>query len=102
MTKKRARVERRAVERGLRKDVRGREKLGKATVGGAPDRPIVVSSSSVLDGRARSVPCWQCGGQLESKGDSVVGDGIRKVSLTCRLCHAPRELFFRIETTLAN
>jgi hypothetical protein len=102
---KRARSERRAQERALRKDVREREKLAAAAPGGAPERPLVVSSASVIEGRARSLPCPQCGGtlDLESHGAAVAaGALLRPVTVVCRLCHTRRRIWFRIEVPLAN
>jgi hypothetical protein len=99
---KRPRTERRQAERALRKDVGARQKLVVAGPGGARDRPLVVSSASVIDGRARSIPCIQCGGQLDLLQHTAESSALRLVKLICRLCHAPREIWFRIEAPQAN
>jgi hypothetical protein len=99
---KRPRSERRQAERALRKDIGARQRLAAAGPGGAADRPLVVSSASVIEGRARSVPCIQCGGELDLRQHGAEGATLRLVKLVCRLCHAPRELWFRIEPPAAN
>ena len=102
---KRPRTARREAERAQRKNVHVREKLAASAEGGAPDRAIPVASASVVEGRARSVPCIQCGGELELRAHRAGDDPrglLRVVSLVCRLCHTPRELWFRIEPVLPS
>ena len=102
---KRSRTERRERERSLRKEVRERERLAAAALGGNRDRPIVVPSASVVESVARSTPCVQCGGQLELRDHAAPAEGqgkLRLCRLVCRLCHAPREIWFAIEAPLSN
>lgn len=102
---KRPRTERRAEERAQRKLVRERERLAAAAPGGAPDRPIAVSSASVIEGHARSTPCAQCGGELDLRDHAAEihgGRALRVTRMICRTCHAPRALWFRIEATLPS
>jgi hypothetical protein len=104
---KRSRTERRAAERSLRKEVVTRERLAAAAPGGARDRPIVVPSASVVESMARSTPCVQCGGELELRAHAAPAAAaatgrLRLARLVCRLCHAPRELWFRIEAPLPS
>jgi hypothetical protein len=102
---KRSRTERREVERALRKDVQARERLAAAVPGGARDRPLTVATVSVIESMARSTPCVQCGGELELRDHAAPADGggrLRLIRLVCRLCHAPRELWFRIEAPLVS
>ena len=102
---KRSRTERRAAERALRRDVVGRERLAQAGPGGARDRAIVVASVSVIESLARSTPCVQCGGELELRDHAAPADGggkLRRVTAVCRVCHAPRELWFRVEEKLPS
>jgi hypothetical protein len=104
MTKppRRARTNRRVAERALRKTVAERQRLAAAAPGGSRDHPLVVTSASVVEGQARSTPCVQCGGELQlEKHDAEAGD-LRVVHLVCRLCHAPRALWFRIEPPLSS
>jgi hypothetical protein len=105
MARRRPRTERRERERELRKNVREVERLLAAAPGGAPDRPIVVTSASVVEPRARATPCGQCGGELELRDHAAElheGRPLRLVRLICRLCHAPRALWFRIEAALPS
>jgi hypothetical protein len=93
------RAQRRASERDVRKLVRERQRLAGLEPGGAADRPIVVTSSAVIDGRARSHPCPLCGGslRLEEHGATVVGDrSLRPLELTCQACGIRRTLWFEI------
>jgi len=79
--------------------VRRIERLAGELPGGAPERPIEVSSSSVVELKARATPCPQCTGQLELKGDRAESSArgvLRAVDLVCRRCHATRTLWFRI------
>jgi hypothetical protein len=102
---KRSRTERRQAERALRKEVVARERLAAAGPGGARDRAIAVPSASVIDGLARSTPCVQCGGELELRDHAAPPDGggkLRVCRLICRRCHAPRELWFRVEEPLPS
>ena len=98
---KRPRTQRREAERALRKDVAARQRLAASGPGGAADRPLVVSSASVIEGRARSVRCIQCGGELDLLQHRAEG-ALRRVELACRLCHATRHLYFKIEAPAAN
>jgi hypothetical protein len=102
---KRSRTERRETERALRKEVVARERLAAAAPGGARDRPIVVGSASVIESIARSTPCVQCGGELSLQDHAAPPDGqgrLRVTRMVCRLCHAPRELWFTIEKPLPS
>jgi hypothetical protein len=102
---KRPRTQRRIAERNLRKEVVARERLAATAPGGAADRPIRVSSASVIAGHARSIPCIQCGGELDLLGDAVppgAAPTLRVTRLQCRLCHTRREIWFRIEPALPS
>jgi hypothetical protein len=102
---KRSRTERRETERALRKEVVARERLAAAAPGGARDRPIVVGSASVIESIARSTPCVQCGGELSLQDHAAPAEfqgKLRRCRLICRRCHAPRELWFSVETPLPS
>lgn len=102
---KRSRSERRARERELRRSVRELERLSAAAPGGAPDRPLVVSSASVVEVQARGTPCVQCGGTLDLRDHAAESHGgqlLRVARLQCRLCHARRALWFRIDAPLPS
>ena len=101
----RPRRKRREQERALRKQVRRTEALAGDLPGGSPDQPIEVTSASVVEGKARATPCVQCGGALDLRGDRATSTArgvLREIALVCRLCHAPRTLWFRITPPAAN
>jgi hypothetical protein len=99
---KRSRTARRETERALRRGVRERERLAALAPGGAPDRPLVVVSASLVEGQAQSTPCVQCGGELTLQSHTAPAAQLRRVHLVCRRCHAPRELWFRLEPVLPS
>ena len=102
MAERRARRQR---ERELRKSVRQIARAALAAPGGAPARPLNVASAAVIDGRARSLSCMQCGGELEPRGDrasSTARGVLREIEMACRRCHAPRTLWFLIAPSGAN
>lgn len=103
MTKKHklsARGQRRAAERGAVSLAKDRVRLAELSPGGAAERPIVVDSAAVIDGRARATPCAVCEGQLTLEEHEVVahaGVNLRRTRGLCRECHTPRVLWFRLE-----
>ena len=101
--KKRARSQRRARERAARKEVRDLEKLAAAAPGGTPGRAIKVSTPAVIEPQVRSMRCPQCGVELEPAEVTArsTDAGLLRVATTrCRLCHAPREIWFTIGPTV--
>jgi hypothetical protein len=99
------RGQRRAAERAAVSRAKDRVKLAQLSPGGAAERPLSVESASVIDGAARDTPCAVCEAELELKEhDAVVVDEVRlrRVSLVCRECHTPRELWFRIVPRAPN
>jgi hypothetical protein len=95
----RPRRQRRERERALRKDVRQIERLARQLPGATPESPIEIEAPAVAEIQARATPCPQCGGELELRGDradSTPRGVLRELSLVCRLCHAPRHLWFRV------
>jgi hypothetical protein len=102
---RRPRKERREQERALRKNVRATERLAKQLPGATPENPIDVASASVVEIQARATPCPQCGGTLDLRGeraDSTPRGVLREIRAACRLCRAPRTLWFRIALAAAN
>ena len=102
---KRARAARREQERQLKKGVRQRERVAVAAPAGSPEQALSVSSASVVEIRARAMPCPQCGGAFDieaHEADVRDGDLLRVVRVTCRLCHVRRKLWFKVEPPLAN
>lgn len=101
----RARTERREQQRGLRREVRERERMAHVAPGGAADRPILVTSAAVIEVRARSERCVHCAGELELRRHTapVAGEGrLREVELVCRVCHAARRLWFQVQPVLPS
>jgi hypothetical protein len=100
MKKKRPRTEARERLRAQQKIVRDREKL--AALENSRERPIEVSSSSVIPVRARGLPCHQCGGGVQLAEERAESAELRAVDVQCQRCGARRVLWFRIGTPLAN
>jgi len=92
-------------QRVLRKLVKRTEDMAAQLVGGSPHLPIEVTSASVVETKARSTPCIQCGGDLDLRGDSATSTArgvLREMVLVCRRCHAPRTLWYRVAPASAN
>jgi len=96
------RTARRAEAREARKRVRDREKLAALSPGGARERAIAVASAAVIEGRARSLACPQCGGPYRIRDHRSAGPGARCVDVICQQCGAPRTLWFRITVDQPN
>jgi hypothetical protein len=64
-----------------------------------------VGSASVIEIKARALPCLRCGGELEPRGDQATSTArgvLRRIDLACRLCGAPRAIHFRIAPPQLN
>jgi hypothetical protein len=99
------RAARRAGARAADKLARDRERLARLSPGGSPDNPIEVTSASLVEPRARSMPCPRCEGEplVEEHTAIVVDDRRLRVARTaCKACGSRREIYFRIGTTLAS
>ena len=97
--RERGRTKRREDERAARKLVRERDKLAAALPGGAPEHPLAVASAAVIETMARANTCVQCGSTLDLRGDraqSTARGVLRALDLVCRVCHAPRTLWYLI------
>ena len=92
---KRARTERREAVRGAVKDAKAGLKLSALEAGGAADRPITVTSSSVIEPHAASIPCAACGAGVRVDEHRAEAN-LRVVSVRCTQCGVKRDLFFRI------
>jgi hypothetical protein len=97
---KRARTVRREAERAALALAHDRERLFALDPGGSPERPIDVAAVSVIELRARSVPCPRCDGEhsLEEHAAVVTEHGVRlrQARLLCRACGSRRSLWFRL------
>ena len=97
MGKKRPeRTARRARERAARDLVADREKLARLEPGGSRERPIELTSAAVVEPRVRSMHCPQCDGDYAIDDHQSPSSGLRRVDVTCRLCHVKRALWFRL------
>ena len=99
----RPRRQQREQQRALRKTVRQLERLAAELPGGSPERPLDVGSASVVETKARAIPCIQCGAtELELRGDQATSTArgvLRELTMACRQCHAPRAAWFRVATS---
>ncbi len=102
----RARTVRRAEDRALGKLGDAREKLAGLEAGGRPERPIEVTSASVIEGQARSLGCARgCDGESrieEHRAESVDGERLRVVTTSCPRCGHRRTNYFKIRETAPN
>ena len=102
---KRARVERRRIERELDKIGDAREKLARLSEGGSPERPIEVASASVVEGLALSLGCARCEGELRLVDHDAVRTPqglLRRVRAQCKACRSEREVWLRIAERLLS
>ena len=106
MTKKqRPRTARREQERAARQLVRDRQKLALLEPGGAADRPIEVTSTSVIPVRARGTPCPLCGGTLrldDETAETRDGRRLRAAHLRCVSCGVARVIWFHVGSPLPS
>src|SRR6478672_5038746 len=93
---KRARTERREAAREAEKLARARMKLALLEAGGAPERPIVVASASVVEPHATSLPCPACGVGGVRLDEHAAEEGLRVTRVRCARCGTRREIWFRI------
>lgn len=101
----RPRTEERERARQRDKLYQARLKLALLEPGGSIDRPLDVSSASVVEGRAEAEPCLRCNQPLRVADHATAESPnglVRKVKLRCRECGASRELFVRIVGSYLN
>ncbi len=70
--------------------------------GGSPDRPIVVDSAAVIDGRAARFTCTACGSEVrvaDHRAAIIDGARLRVAHLACRMCRLDRVVYFRLRST---
>ncbi|HEY8429946.1 MAG TPA: hypothetical protein VIL20_16300 [Sandaracinaceae bacterium] len=97
--KKRARTKRRAMERALTKLEDAREKLALLEPGGAPERPIEVTSASVVEPHALGLGCARCAGTLRLEAHDALATEHgprRRVRARCTRCRATRVVWLHI------
>ena len=103
---KRARTERRKMERDVVKLARTRIKLAALEPGGAAERPIEVTSASVVEVHASSLPCVACGAsgvRIEEHVAVTIDQRPLRIARTvCPRCGVRRDVYFRIAPTLPS
>jgi hypothetical protein len=98
-SRKRPRTARRSQERADLKLAAQREKLFLLEPGGTPQRPLEITSPSLVESHARSLTCPRCDGPHEvDEHLAVTLDGVRlrEAKLRCRQCGSRRSLWFRV------
>src|SRR4051812_8535806 len=101
---KRPRAERREAARDNAKLARVRMKLAALEPGGASDRPIEVTSASIIEPHASSTTCAACGNHGVRVGEHIArtiegtesepARRLRVVEVICPRCGTRREIFF--------
>jgi hypothetical protein len=97
--KKRVRTARRRLERELGKIGDAREKLAQLSSGGASERPIDVTSASVVESTALGLRCARCESALRLEDHEAIRTPhgiLRRVRTRCTMCRASREVWLRI------
>ena len=82
--------------------VRDRERLAALSPGGTRERPIEVTSASVVEVRVGALACPQCEGEYRIREHVSVAAGIRRVDVKCVICGTPRSLWFRLGSDDVN
>ncbi|HVM70067.1 MAG TPA: hypothetical protein VM204_09580 [Gaiellaceae bacterium] len=107
---KRARTERREAERAGVKLAESRLKLALLEPGGSPDRPIEVTSASVVEPHATGLGCAACGGatRIEEHSAVTLADrtgaprSLRVARVRCARCGVTRDVYFRLQASTVN
>lgn len=103
---KSARTERRETERAAVKLAEARLDLARLEPGGAPGRPIEVTSASVVEPHAAGIPCAACGAGTRVIEHSAITDdagrSLRVTRVRCGRCSVERDLYFRLTPSLPN
>jgi hypothetical protein len=76
-----------------------RDRLLDLEPGGSEERPIDVSTASLVEPKARAVRCPRCDEpfDVERHEARIVGDArLREAVLRCRACGTARSLWFRV------
>jgi hypothetical protein len=100
-----AHAERRAHTRAEEKLGRTRERLARLAPGGEPNHPLDVTSASVIEPQARSMPCPKCLGPcalIEHSAETREGKRLRIAHTICKACGGRRAIYFRIAGDLLN
>ncbi len=99
------RSERRANDRAQVKLGKDLERLWKLGLGGAPERPIAITSPSEVEALARSTRCPICQGELrveEHAAETLGSRRLRVARVACVICRARRSIYFQLRATTLN
>jgi hypothetical protein len=100
----RKRTEIRSAQRDAVKDAKLRLKLATLEVGGDSERPIRVSSASIVEPHVESMPCVVCGAKVRALSHEVIhrkGEVIRHIEAKCVQCGITRPVYL-VASALAN
>lgn len=101
--KPRARTELRERARQSEKLFAARSKLAALEPGGSPERPLEVSSASIVESRAETEPCLRCDARVRCDEHTTLASErglLRVVHLRCPSCGATRTMYLQIASTL--
>ena len=99
------RAERRERDRATAKVAKELERLWKLGPGGSPERPIVITSPSEVEVRAKSTRCPICAGELridEHAAETLAQVRLRVARVACVICRARRAIYFQLHATTLN
>lgn len=85
---------------GRRAEVDARAEEARAAPGGSPDRPLVVTSAALVEGRAKDAPCAVCGDEVRMEDhavDAAFEPPLRVVTVRCRRCGSARPIYVRVD-----
>ena len=108
MSKKRPRTKsdrttRREVERTGVKLAEARLDLARLEPGGSPERPIELSSASVVEPHAAGLACAACGGTTRVLEHTArTAPPLRVAHVGCTRCGVERDVYFRLVQPLPN
>lgn len=101
----RRRSARRAQDRARGKLAQDLERLFRLGPGGSAERPIEITSPAELEGKARSLPCPICDGELrvlEHTAETVGTARLRVAKVVCTACRAERSIYFQLAGARLN
>jgi hypothetical protein len=85
--------------------LRDRERLAQLEAGGTPEHPIVVVSASLVEPKARALPCIACGAAVrleDHAAKTIRGAALRLAHTSCAMCEHERTIYFTISPPLVN
>jgi hypothetical protein len=95
----RARTEQRELARGRERLYEARAKLAGLEPGGSAERPLQVSSASIVERRAEAEPCLRCDGPVRVDEHTTLSTHhglLRVVTVRCPSCATLRTFYVQI------